>query len=71
MTAQKWLFNYRFRWGIQQSFRGVAYRAKFINESEIAFALFNNNYYALKECYNHFINDVNTFTRNERSNLLA
>ncbi len=71
MTAQKWLSNYRFRWGIQQSFRGVAHRAKFINESEIAFELFNKNYYSLKNCYNHFFNDLNTFTRNELSNLLC
>jgi acyl carrier protein phosphodiesterase len=71
MTAQKWLSNYRFRWGIQQSFRGVAHRAKFINESEMAFEMFNKNYYALKECYHHFFNDINNFTRNELSNLLS
>lgn len=70
MTAQKWLSNYRFRWGIQQSFRGVAHRAKFINESEMAFELFNKNYYALKECYYSLFNDINNFTRNELSNLL-
>lgn len=69
MTAQKWLSNYRFRWGIQQSFRGVAHRAKFINESEMAFELFNKNYYALKECYYSLFNDINNFTRNELSNL--
>lgn len=70
MTAQKWLSNYRFRWGIQQSFRGVAHRAKFINESEMAFELFNKNYYALKECYYSLFNDINNFTRHELSNLL-
>jgi len=71
MTTQKWLSNYRFRWGIQQSFRGVAHRAKYIKESEIAFEIFNTNYYALKNCYYYFFKDVNHFTRNETSNLLS
>ncbi len=69
MTAQKWLSNYRFRWGIQQSFRGVAHRAKYINESAVAFEIFNTNYYALKNCYHRFFKDINSFTRDKVSNL--
>ncbi len=71
MTTQKWLSNYRFRWGIQQSFRGLSHRAKYINESEIAFEIFNRNYYALKNCYYLFFQDINNFTRHELSNLFS
>ena len=71
MTTQKWLSNYRFRWGIQQSLRGVAHRAKYINESEIAFELFNKNYYALRNCYNNFFKDINNFTNHALSNLFS
>ncbi|MFW9287498.1 ACP phosphodiesterase, partial [Glaesserella parasuis] len=31
MRSQNWLYNYRFRWGIEKSFEGVARRAKYLN----------------------------------------
>lgn len=54
MDAENWLFNYRHRWCIENSFRGMAYRAKFLDDSSAAYAAFENNYAFLQECYNGF-----------------
>lgn len=54
MDTENWLFNYRYRWCIENSFRGMAWRAKFLDDSSAAFAAFENNYDYLKECYTQF-----------------
>lgn len=54
MKTQNWLYNYRFRWGIEKSLGGVVRRSKYMEESETAFRLFNEHYDTLKQCYSAF-----------------
>lgn len=70
MESQDWLTNYRFRWGLQKSFGGLVYRAKYLYESEIAFSIFNEHYDELGNCYADFFPDLKTFSAETLSNLL-
>jgi acyl carrier protein phosphodiesterase len=54
MQSQNWLFNYRYRWGIQKSLQGVVRRSAYLTESETAFQLFEQHYELLQTCYNQF-----------------
>lgn len=58
MKKHDWLFNYRFKYGIQRSFGGLVRRAKYISESDTAFELFENNYTTLRSAYQSFISDA-------------
>ena len=48
MTSQDWLYNYRFTWGVENSFSGVARRALYLTDSGPAFALFIEHYKELQ-----------------------
>ncbi len=61
MKAHDWLYNYQFKEGIRSSFRGMTRRAKFIHESETAFAIFENHYDELQQCYLDFFPSVKNF----------
>jgi acyl carrier protein phosphodiesterase len=54
MKKYNWLYNYRYKEGIQKSFGGLVRRAKYMEESDTAFSLFNEHYNKLKECYDIF-----------------
>ncbi len=54
MQSQNWLFNYRYKWGIQKSLQGVVKRAAYLTESDTAFQLFEQNIDVLQLCYNKF-----------------
>ncbi len=54
MKMQNWLYNYQFKEGIQKSFQGLVYRATYLEESVIAFEIFNKHYEELKSCYAEF-----------------
>ncbi|MEP6584865.1 MAG: ACP phosphodiesterase [Ginsengibacter sp.] len=71
MKAHNWLYNYRLKEGIKKSFGGLAWRAAYLTESEIAFEIFNQHYDELKDCYNEFFPEVKKFTWQNLSNLLA
>ena len=58
MKKQNWLYNYQYRWGIQNSFGGLVYRATYLTESKKAFEVFENHYNELRECYDAFFPDV-------------
>lgn len=64
MIKHNWLFNYQYFEGIQRSFEGLARRAKYIDESEKAFAIFEHNYLALKQCYQEFFPQLKDFAYN-------
>ncbi len=64
MKSQNWLYNYRLRWGIEKSFAGVVRRSKYLEESETAFRLFNENYDLLKSYSRAFIREVIPYSRN-------
>ncbi|MEO6221224.1 MAG: ACP phosphodiesterase [Ginsengibacter sp.] len=71
MKEYNWLYNYRLKEGIRKSFSGLAYRAAYLHESEIAFDIFNQYYYQLKNCYDNFFPDAKKFATDNLSNLLA
>ena len=58
MHKHDWLFNYRFKWGIERSFSGLVRRSLYMSESETAFAIFTSNYQRLQECYRQFWKDL-------------
>lgn len=61
MKAHNWLYNYQTKEGIRSSFRGMTRRAKFIHESETAFAIFESHYVELQQCYLDFFPSVKNF----------
>jgi acyl carrier protein phosphodiesterase len=62
MKQYDWLYNYRQRWGIKRSFEGVAHRALYIKESNTAFALFEEHYDELEQCYRNFFPALKEFS---------
>jgi acyl carrier protein phosphodiesterase len=61
MKQQNWLYNYRFNWGMEKSFTGLVYRAKYLEDSAPAFALFGEFYDQFKESYHAFFPDLHAF----------
>jgi acyl carrier protein phosphodiesterase len=58
MKEQNWLYNYQHKWGIERSFEGLVRRAAYLDESAIAFELFNTHYEALRHYYNDFFPEL-------------
>ena len=58
MELQNWLYNYQFRELIYNSFIGLVKRAKYMDDHRPAFAAFENNYDALKTCYESFFPEL-------------
>jgi acyl carrier protein phosphodiesterase len=69
MRHHNWLFNYQFSWGIQNSFEGLAHRAKYISEGKTAFELFNKNYEALRRAYDEFFPQLLNFSLGKFSDI--
>lgn len=61
MKTHNWLYNYRFPEGIRRSFAGLMRRATYLNESDIAFSIFNNYYDELDSCYKKFFPALKAF----------
>src|ERR1044071_779577 len=51
MKAHNWLYNYKYKQGIERSLGGVVRRAKYLEESDTAYLLFIEHYDSLKELY--------------------
>lgn len=64
MKTQNWLFNYRLNSGIEKGFEGLVKRAAYLNESAIAFSIFEKYYYELQICYNNFFPALKQFSHN-------
>jgi acyl carrier protein phosphodiesterase len=64
MKAQNWLYNYRYRQGIEKRLAGVVRRAKYLEESDTAYLLFNEHYNKLKELYQLFFPELKSMTIN-------
>lgn len=58
MERQNWLYNYKYRWGIQKSFGGLVRRAKYLSESNTAYVVFEQHYKDLSACYSAFFPEV-------------
>jgi len=61
MRSQNWLYHYRFRQGIFNSFEGVSRRALYMPGPEQACALFELHYGELEACYRDFFPAVKDF----------
>lgn len=70
MKTQNWLYNYQYRLGIERSLKGLVRRAAYLSDSAPAFALFNEHYSFLQQCYNEFIEDVKNHAKGELGMLL-
>jgi acyl carrier protein phosphodiesterase len=70
MKTQNWLYNYQYRLGIERSLKGLVRRASYLSDSAPAFALFNEHYSFLQECYNDFIEDVKNHAKEQMHILL-
>ena len=70
MKAQDWLFNYREKWLIEKSFWGLERRAVYLNETGIAFTLFNEHFTAMQNCYNEFFPSLKKYAAHQFSELL-
>lgn len=70
MVSQNWLYNYQFDYGIQKSFNGLVYRAAYLNESDIAFEIFQQNKIIIEEQYHIFFDSVKKFATYTLQDLL-
>jgi acyl carrier protein phosphodiesterase len=61
MKKHNWLYHYHTKLGIQNSFRGLVHRAAYMSESDSAFAVFENNYTAMREQYQVFFPQLSEF----------
>ena len=71
MQSQNWLFNYRYIWGIENSFGGLVRRAKYLDSSEDAFEALNNNYAEIEVLSAIFLADVQVFASNQFQRLIS
>lgn len=69
MKSQNWLLNYRTGEGIRKGLAGVAHRAKYIDESQIAYEIFSEHYDELKDCYAEFFPELKQFSIQSLRNL--
>jgi acyl carrier protein phosphodiesterase len=70
MRKYDWLYNYKSKEGIQKSFDGLARRAKYLKESAVAFELFNQHYYTIKQHYENFYPGLKKFAAHQLQQLM-
>ncbi len=61
MIKDNWLLNYRFKYGIENSFNAVFRRAKYLDKNDNVFKSFVDNYSLLQKCYEQFMPVVKEF----------
>jgi acyl carrier protein phosphodiesterase len=71
MKQHNWLYNYQFVWGIQRSFEGLQYRAKYIVEVAIAFHLFNEYYATLEKGFLSYFPELYAATKQQFEKLTS
>jgi len=71
MQSQNWLYNYSLKEGIRKSFGGLVRRASYLDESEIAFRIFIENYEQLAVFYAEFFPQLKEFSFDKMRQLLA
>ena len=54
MQSQNWLYHYKDLFGIEKSFGGLVRRAAYLEESAVAFEIFQLEYAHLQCCYDAF-----------------
>ena len=71
MRKQNWLYHYQFKEGIRNAFGGLVQRAKYLDESAIAYRIFEDNYVILGDCYAEFFPQLKDFSINKYRQLTA
>lgn len=61
MRTQDWLYHYRYKQGILDSFGGLARRAAYMGSAEMAGRLFEAHYTQLQACYTEFFPGLQEF----------
>ena len=61
MQQHNWLYNYHLAEGIRKSFGGLVRRARYMDDPGPAFHIFEKNYLALKQSYDHFFPSLKHF----------
>ncbi len=69
MRNDNWLYNYRKLSGTEKSLEGLARRAKYLNNSNMAFNCFKENYKSIAECYAAFFPQLKQFAYNTFINI--
>ena len=64
MKSHNWLYNYRYREGIQKSLGGVVRRSKYLTESDTAYQLFIDHYDKLRQLYQRFFPELKSMAIN-------
>ncbi len=71
MTKQNWLYNYRYKEGIQKSFGGLVRRAAYLDESMPTYELFLQQYKTLEQLYQSFFPEVKAFASSQFRTVLS
>lgn len=64
MENGDWLYNYRFAWQIQKSFKGLTQRAQYLDGSANPFVNFEDNINLLDKSFEAFFPELQTFVLN-------
>lgn len=70
MRRQDWLYHYRFKEGIYNSFAGLVRRSAYLDDHREAFNIFERNYEALRLAYEEFFPQLKTEAKNILDELL-
>jgi acyl carrier protein phosphodiesterase len=70
MKSQDWLANYQQGSGIERSMEGLVRRARYLDDSRTAFAVFEAEYDFLEKCYQRFFPELLLFVNNYYRKLL-
>ena len=64
MKTHNWLYNYKYKQGIQKSLGGLVRRSKYLTESDTAYQLFNDHYEKIKPLYQRFFPELRSMAIN-------
>jgi len=65
MVKYNWLLNYRHTSGIQRSFEGLVYRARYMDDALPAFTVFENHYEEFGRLFKQFFPELKEFVQAE------
>jgi acyl carrier protein phosphodiesterase len=63
MKSNNWLYNYRTKHGMERSFGGIVRRSQYLEESNTAFQIFNDNISYLQGCYDVFFPQLVSYAK--------
>ena len=63
MVRQDWMAGYRRLDGVQRALKGLEYRARHLNDTRKAYAIFIRHYHELNQAYMELINPLTDFVK--------